>query len=110
MKNAQLKAVEAAKAGLTGKELDAVCRYYITSEGYGQFFKHTTGHGLGLDVHEAPSVASRNTEPLLEGSCVTIEPGIYITGVGGVRIEDDVVITKTGCIVLTNSSKELIIL
>ena len=68
------------------------------------------GHGLGLDVHEEPRVSTGNPKPLELGACVTIEPGIYITGLGGVRIEDDVILTEDGCIVLNESPKELIII
>lgn len=106
---AQTKAVAMAKAGMTGKELDAVCRDYITEKGYGEYFQHGTGHGIGLDVHEGPRVSSANDKPLEVGAVVTIEPGIYITGLGGVRIEDDVVLTEDGCIVLNKFPKELII-
>lgn len=105
---AQTAAVKAAKAGITGKELDSVCRDYITEKGYGEYFKHGTGHGLGLDVHEDPRVSQVNDKPLELGACVTIEPGIYITGLGGVRIEDDVILTKEGCIVLNEFPKKLI--
>ena len=105
---AQTRGVKAAKAGMTGRELDSVSRNYITRAGFGEYFKHNTGHGLGLDVHEAPSVSQANNEPLELGACVTIEPGIYISGLGGVRIEDDVILTKDGCIVLNEFPKELI--
>lgn len=105
---AQARGVKAAKAGMTGKELDSVCRDYISKAGFGQYFKHGTGHGLGLDVHEQPRVSQANDLPLELGACVTIEPGIYITGVGGVRIEDDVILTEDGCIILNEFPKELI--
>lgn len=105
---AQKRGVEAAKAGMTGKELDSICRDYITGAGYGEYFKHGTGHGLGLDVHESPRVSQANEKPLELGACVTIEPGIYISGLGGVRIEDDIILTEDGCIVLNEFPKELI--
>ena len=104
----QVKAVKAAKAGMTGKELDSICRDYITEKGYGEYFKHGTGHGVGLDVHEGPRVSQANPEPLNLGACVTVEPGIYITGLGGVRIEDDLILTEDGAIVLNKFPKELI--
>lgn len=105
---AQVAGVKAAKASITGVELDAVCRNYITEKGYGEYFKHGTGHGIGLDVHEGPTVNSKYNKELGEGAVITIEPGIYISGLGGVRIEDDVVLTKDGCIVLNEFPKELI--
>ncbi len=107
---AQTKAVEAAKAGMTGQELDSICRDYITAKGYGDYFKHGTGHGIGLDVHEGPRVSQANTNPLEVGACITIEPGIYISGLGGVRIEDDLYLTEEGCIVFNQFPKELITL
>jgi len=105
---AQVKAVKAAKAGMTGKELDSICRDYITEKGYGEFFKHGTGHGVGLDVHEGPRVSQTNPEPLNVGACITVEPGIYISGLGGVRIEDDLILTEDGAIILNKFPKELI--
>ena len=105
---AQVRAVKAAKAGMTGVELDAICRDYITEKGYGDFFKHGTGHGLGLDIHESPRVNTANDKPLELGACVTVEPGIYISGLGGIRIEDDIILTEEGCIVLNKFPKELI--
>ncbi len=105
---AQLAGVQAARAGITGKELDQVCRDVITEAGYGEYFRHGTGHGLGLDVHEGPGVSSGNLEPLEVGNVVTVEPGIYVPGLGGVRIEDDILITEDGCKILNTSRKELI--
>ncbi len=105
---AQKRGVEAAVAGISGKELDSVCRDYITKAGFGEYFKHGTGHGLGLDVHEGPRVSQANLKKLEVGACVTIEPGIYISGLGGVRIEDDVILTKDGCTILNEFPKELI--
>ena len=105
---AQKRGIKAAKAGITGKELDSVCRNYIIEAGYGEYFKHGTGHGLGLDVHENPRVSQANDSPLELGACVTVEPGIYISGLGGVRIEDDLILTEDGCIVLNKFPKDLI--
>jgi len=105
---AQVKAVKAAKAGMTGKELDSICRDHITEKGYGEYFKHGTGHGVGLDVHEGPRVSQANPEPLNVGTCITVEPGIYISGLGGVCIEDDLILTEDGAIILNKFPKELI--
>jgi Xaa-Pro aminopeptidase len=105
---AQELACSKAKAGITGKELDAVCRDYITEKGYGEYFKHGTGHGIGLDVHEGPRVSVVNDTPLNVGAVVTIEPGIYITGLGGIRIEDDLVLLEDKALILNKFPKELI--
>ena len=107
---AQLKVIAEAKPGLTGVQLDAIARDYITECGYGEAFGHSTGHGIGLEIHEGPNVSSRATKQFVEGNVVTDEPGIYLPGIGGVRIEDDLLITKDGNRVLTNAPKELIIL
>ncbi len=107
---AQLRGMKGTKAGLTGKEADALTRDYITEKGYGEYFGHSTGHGLGMDVHEAPSLSFRSETVLKPGMVVTIEPGIYIPDVGGCRIEDDILITKDGNESFTHSSKELITL
>jgi Xaa-Pro aminopeptidase len=107
---AQKMGVAAARAGITGKDLDDVCRAEITTAGYGAEFGHGTGHGLGIEVHEGPGVSFRGEKQVLApGMVVTIEPGIYIPNRCGVRIEDDVAITETGCKVLTSSPKDLII-
>lgn len=110
VQEANRRVTEVAKAGMTGAELDATARDYIAEKGYGDQFGHTTGHGLGLEVHEGPAVSFRNEEPLVENNIVTNEPGIYIQGVGGVRIEDDLVIKEDGNVNLMSSSKDLIIL
>jgi len=108
---AQKKGVAAARAGISGKDLDDVCRDEITAAGYGAEFGHGTGHGLGIEVHEGPGVSFRGAGHILApGMVVTIEPGIYLPNRCGVRIEDDVAITETGCKVLTSSPKELIII
>lgn len=105
---AQVSAVEQIKAGLTSQEADAIARDYITSKGYGECFGHSTGHGLGLEVHEGPGLTPRSNQKLAPGMVVTVEPGIYVPNVGGCRIEDDIVITKTGNKRLTNAPKHLI--
>jgi Xaa-Pro aminopeptidase len=107
---AEQKGVRAARAGMTAKELDDICRDHIKAAGYEEEFGHSTGHGLGIEVHEMPSVSSRGDQQMLEDNMVvTIEPGIYLPGKLGVRIEDDVAITATGCKVLTSAPRELIV-
>lgn len=108
--DAQLAVLDAAKPGLTGIQLDAVARDYITKQGYGEAFGHSTGHGIGLEIHEGPNVSARAEKQFVPGNVITDEPGIYLPGIGGVRIEDDLLITKEGNRVLTHSPKELIIL
>jgi Xaa-Pro aminopeptidase len=107
---AQLAGVQNIKAGMTGKEADALCRDVIMKAGYGEAFGHSTGHGIGLDVHEAPNASTISEVVLKPGMLLTVEPGIYLSGIGGVRIEDDILITETGNEILTQSTKELIIL
>lgn len=107
---AQLAVLEVAKPGVTGKQLDAVARDYITKHGYGEAFGHSTGHGIGLEIHEGPNVSVRAEKQFVPGNIITDEPGIYLPGIGGVRIEDDLLITSDGNRVLTHSPKELIIL
>ncbi|MDF2856206.1 MAG: Xaa-Pro dipeptidase [Neobacillus sp.] len=107
---AQLKGMAGIKPGITGKEADALTRDYITEKGYGEYFGHSTGHGIGLEVHEGPGLSMRSDITLESGMVVTCEPGIYIEGLGGVRIEDDLLLTKDHNESLTHSTKELIIL
>lgn len=107
---AQLKVNEAAKAGMTGVEVDSVARDYITEKGYGEYFGHSNGHGIGLEIHEGPNTSQKSPKRLVPNNVITNEPGIYLEGLGGVRIEDDLLITENGNEVLTFSSKELIIL
>ncbi|MFC7440944.1 M24 family metallopeptidase [Laceyella putida] len=104
------RTIEALRPGMTGKEADAIARDYISAHGYGEYFGHSTGHGLGMEVHELPMLSSRGETVLAPNMVVTVEPGIYLPELGGVRIEDDVVITETGCEVLTHSNKELIVI
>lgn len=107
---AELLGLEKFKPGMTGKEADAICRDYIKEHGYGDAFGHSTGHGIGLEVHEGPGLSFRSNITLEPGMVVTCEPGIYLPGIGGVRIEDDTLITETGNEKLTHAPKELIIL
>ncbi|RNC99202.1 M24 family metallopeptidase [Lysinibacillus halotolerans] len=106
----QLLALEKVGPGMTGIQADAIARDYLTSKGYGEAFGHSTGHGIGLEVHEGPGLSSRSETVLEPNMVVTIEPGIYLPGIGGVRIEDDILITETGNEKLTHSTKDLIIL
>ena len=87
---------KAARAGIIGADLDKVCRNVLREHGYAEHFLHSTGHGLGMEVHEAPNISQSNTQKLPVGAVITCEPGIYITGLGGVRIEDDLYLTKNG--------------
>ncbi len=105
--DAQLAAIAQVKPGRRMCDVDEVARSMITRSGFGDEFSHGLGHGLGLDVHEAPSLSWRSDEPLRPGMVVTVEPGIYISGVGGVRIEDDVLVTQKGHRVLSRLDKAL---
>lgn len=105
---AQIEGVTHIKPGMTGKEADDLTRNYINDKGYGDYFGHSTGHGIGLEIHEEPSLSYRSKTILQPNMVVTVEPGIYIPNVGGCRIEDDLVITETGNRRLTNARKELI--
>lgn len=107
VKEAQLKGLEVIKPGIKAKEVDFACRNFIEKMGYGDYFTHSTGHGLGILVHDSLSIGPRSETVLKEGMVFTVEPGIYIEGLGGVRIEDDVVVTKDGYEILTKSSKRL---
>jgi Xaa-Pro aminopeptidase len=107
---AQLHALANIRPGMTGLEADALARDVITKHGYGDMFGHGTGHGLGMEIHEAPRLSKLSDTILTPGMTVTVEPGIYLPGFGGVRIEDDIVITESGIKILTASPKELICL
>lgn len=107
---AQKRALEGAKAGLKGKEIDAMARDYIASKGYGDYFGHGLGHSVGIEIHENPRFSMAEEQVIEEGMVITVEPGIYLPGFGGVRIEDMVVVTKDGIKNLTHSPKELIII
>jgi len=107
---AQLAGIAAAKAGVTGAEIDGAARKVIDDAGYGEYFGHGFGHSLGLDIHEAPNANPRGTSPMPAGAVISAEPGIYLPGRFGVRIEDVVVIREGGCENITKAPKELIIL
>lgn len=108
VEEAQLKGLKAARAGMTGRELDAVVRKVIADCGYGDYYVHGTGHGVGLEIHEMPNINKRGATELQTGMIFTIEPGIYIPGKGGVRIEDTVVLTEEGARALNGVKKQLI--
>jgi Xaa-Pro aminopeptidase len=105
---ANQRAVKAVKPGMSGRDADSVARGYIEDRGFGELFGHSLGHGIGLEVHEAPRLAKTSESPLVEGAVVTVEPGIYRPGWGGVRIEDDVHLGAEGARVLTQFARELI--
>ena len=104
---AQEAAIAAIKPGMEIRDLDTIARDVITDAGYGPQFSHSLGHGIGLEIHEGPGVSPRSTGVLKEGMVITIEPGIYVAGLGGVRIEDDVWVTASGCEVISNLPKAL---
>lgn len=105
---AQLAALDYAKAGITGRELDRIARDIIDKAGYGENFGHSLGHGVGLEIHEKPNASPNNDSVLEKNSIVTVEPGIYIAGKFGVRIEDFVILTENGCDNLTKYAKNII--
>ena len=106
--DAQLKTIAAIKEGITGHDADKVARDVITAAGYGEMFGHSLGHGVGMEIHEAPTAAPSSTRVLKENMIVTVEPGIYIPGEFGVRIEDFVIVKKDGCENMTLAKKSLI--
>lgn len=106
---AQLAGVEAATVGTKLVDVDAACRDIIAAGGYGEYFSHSTGHGIGLDVHEGPYAAQTGTGTLAENMTLTIEPGIYVPGRGGVRIEDTLIISAGGPKIITNAGKDLLV-
>lgn len=110
VKNANLKAIAKVKAGVKFSEIDAAAREYITENGYGEYFTHRTGHSIGIEVHDKGDVSSVNNEAVREGMIFSIEPGIYLSGNIGVRIEDLVIVTKDGCEILNSVSKEITII
>ena len=107
---AQIKSIEAVRPELSTSELDNIARTIISDYGYGEEFGHGLGHGLGIEVHEMPAVKKSDGIKLKKNMVITIEPGIYISGLGGVRIEDMVLVTAGGCGILTKCPKELIVI
>jgi Xaa-Pro aminopeptidase len=107
VKKAQATAIDAIRPGALMKDVDAVARKLIDDAGYGKQFGHGLGHGIGLAIHESPRLASSEDRPLKAGMVVTVEPGIYLPGWGGVRIEDDILVTRTGHERLSSLSREL---
>jgi Xaa-Pro aminopeptidase len=106
---AQLVALEAIRPGVCGRDVDGAARGVIDGGGHGDEFGHGLGHGVGLDVHEGPRLSRRSDDELEGGNVVTVEPGIYLPGRFGVRIEDLVAVTEDGCELLTSVSKRLIV-
>lgn len=105
---AQSACLEKAHGGMTGKELDYAARKIISDAGYGSFFGHSLGHGVGMEIHEMPNASPNNEKYLPVGSVVTIEPGIYLPGKFGVRIEDFVILTENGCVNMTKCAKNIL--
>jgi Xaa-Pro aminopeptidase len=104
---AQLAAIDAVKPGVRANAIDRAARETLKKHGFEKEFVHSTGHGLGLEIHEPPRIGRKDKTPLREGMVITIEPGVYIEGWGGIRIEDTVLVTAAGCEVLTPTSKDL---
>ncbi len=104
VRKAQQEASESLREGIKAKDADAIARKIIKQAGYGEHFVHSLGHGVGLDVHELPTLTSENKDLLKVGNVVTVEPGIYIVGFGGVRIEDTVLIQKKKAERFTNAT------
>jgi Xaa-Pro aminopeptidase len=108
--SAQLAGIAAAKAGVTGRTVDGAARAVIDAAGYGPYFSHSFGHGVGVEIHEAPNASPVNENPLPAGAVISAEPGIYLPGKLGVRIEDVILLTEDGCRNLTLAPKELLVL
>ena len=107
---AQAESIAAARAGIAGAELHNVAARIISGAGYGEYFGHGLGHSLGIEVHDGPGASPSNPNPIPAGAVITIEPGIYIPGRFGVRIEDFVVFEENGCRNITQCPKQLLIL
>ena len=110
VRRAQQAGVDAVRAGAVGGDVDAVTREVIGEAGYGDHYTHSLGHGVGLEVHEGPTLRVGSKDVLPEGTVVTVEPGVYVGGLGGVRIEDMVEVTADGCRVIPRTTKDLVVL
>ena len=108
MREAQQAAIEAVRPGIPAGDVDGAARKVLRKAGLGRYFTHSTGHGVGLEIHEAPRVAGGQREILQPGMVITIEPGVYFPGKWGVRIEDMVAVTTGGCEVMTPTSKDFL--
>ena len=107
VRESQEAGIEAIAPGITGHDVDEACRVVLRNYGYEELFAHSTGHGVGLEIHEGPRLAPKSEDVLTPGNVVTVEPGVYVPGFGGIRIEDMVLVTESGHQVLTNSGKGL---
>ena len=107
---AQKAGINAARAGVTGQEIDAAARKVLQEAGYGAYFSHSFGHSLGVDIHESPNASAKEKRPMPAGAVISAEPGVYIPGRFGVRIEDVLILSETGCEDITRSPKDLIVL
>ena len=110
MRTAQQAAIDAVGAGVSVGEVDDAARNFLKKDKLDKFFTHSTGHGVGLEIHEAPRVAAGQADLLRPAMVITIEPGVYLPGKWGIRIEDMVVVGEKGCEVLTPTTKELVII
>jgi len=108
VRQAQQAAIDAIRAGVSGGEIDAVARDVIDDAGYGSFFTHGLGHGVGLDIHEGPNFRLGGEDVLPVGAVMTVEPGVYVPGLGGVRIEDMVEVGEDGCRVIGAAIRDLV--
>ena len=106
---AQLDGLAAVRAGATGRDVDAASRTAIAAAGLADAYGHGLGHGVGLEVHEAPGLRPESLDVLAAGNVVTVEPGLYLPGIGGCRIEDLVVVTEDGCEILTSFTKDIVV-
>jgi Xaa-Pro aminopeptidase len=106
----QLAAIDSIKAGIASSTVDRSARNVLKKHGLEKWFIHSTGHGLGLEIHERPRIGKKEATRLQTGMAITVEPGVYLEGFGGVRIEDTVIVTKNGCEVLTPTRKDLVVL